>query len=343
MREMAKIVLGFGSSHGPLLSTPPERWDLRAADDRKNPSHPFRGRVYTFPELVELRRNEKDFHKEMSIEVRRSRHERNQRALDRLAQKLADIDPDIVVVVGDDQHEWFLDDLQPSFTVYCGDQVINAALDQEKMKAKSPGIAVAMSAYYPAEDHIYPVPRDLARAIIEGAIEDEFDVAISATQRSSAKGPIGIGHAVGFIYRRILKDRTVPLVPILLNTYFPPNQPKPKRCYEFGRSIGRAIASWNGANENKRVAVCASGGISHFVIDEEFDTRMLNAIKNRDTETIFAEPDIMFRSGTSETKNWITVAGILAETDLEMNLIDYVPSCRSEAGTGCGMAFASWE
>ena len=80
-----------------------------------------------------------------------------------------------------------------------------------------------------------------------------------------------------------------------------------------------------------------------FVIDEDFDKRMLDAIKNRDTKTIFAEPESMFLSGTSETKNWITVAGILAETDLEMNLIDYVPACRSEAGTGCGMAFATWE
>ncbi len=51
----------------------------------------------------------------------------------------------------------------------------------------------------------------------------------------------------------------------------------------------------------------------------------------------------MFLSVTSETKNWITVAGILAETGLEMNLIDYVPAYRSEGGTGCGMAFASWE
>jgi 3-O-methylgallate 3,4-dioxygenase len=51
----------------------------------------------------------------------------------------------------------------------------------------------------------------------------------------------------------------------------------------------------------------------------------------------------MFRSGTSETKNWITVAGILSDTNLQMKLIDYVPSCRSEGGTGCGMAFAIWE
>ncbi len=215
---MARIVYGFGSSHGPLLSTPPERWDLRAQDDRENPAHPFRGSVYTFPELVEVRMGEKDFHKEVEIEVRRGRHERNQRALDQLGQKLADVDPDVVLIVGDDQHEWFHDDIQPSFTVYCGDQVINTALDQEKMKTKSPGIALAMAAHYPPEDNIYPVPADLAHAIIDQAIGDEFDVAISATQPTNAKGPIGIGHAFGFICRRILKDRPVPLIPILLNT-----------------------------------------------------------------------------------------------------------------------------
>jgi OH-DDVA oxygenase/3-O-methylgallate 3,4-dioxygenase len=162
-------------------------------------------------------------------------------------------------------------------------------------------------------------------------------------QRANERGPIGVGHAVGFVYRRIVQDRPVPVLPILLNTYFAPNRPTAKRCYEFGQSIGRAIAGWNGPNANKRVAICASGGISHFVVDEDFDTRMLTAMKNRDTKTIFAEPENMFLSGTSETKNWITAAGILSATDLTMNLIDYVPSCRSEAGTGCGMAFANWE
>jgi hypothetical protein len=340
---MAKIVYGFGSSHGPLLSTPPERWDLRAADDRKNPAHPFRGGVYSFPELVEVRNGERNFEKEIGIDVRRVRHDRNQAALDHLGRKLEEVDPDIVIVVGDDQHEWFHDDIQPAFTVFCGDQVVNAAIDPEVLKTKSPGIALAMSASHPPDDQAYPVPKDLAHAIIEQAVGDEFDVAISAEQPTNDRGLIGVGHAVGFIYRRILKDRPVPVIPILLNTYFPPNQPTPKRCYAFGQSIGRAIAGWNGPNADKRVAICASGGISHFVVDEEFDERILAAIKNRDTETIFGEPENMFRSGTSETKNWITVAGILSETDLEMNLIDYVPAYRSEGGTGCGMAFASWE
>jgi len=54
------------------------------------------------------------------------------------------------------------------------------------------------------------------------------------------------------------------------------------------------------------------------------------------------EPNIQFRDGTSETKNWILSAGALSETGLEMELMDYVPCYRSEAGTGNAMAFATW-
>ena len=340
---MAKLVYGFGCSHGPLLSTPAENWDLRAADDRKNPDHPFRGKSYSFSELVDARRGEKDFEKEMALATRQVRHERNQRAMDRLGQKLAEVNPDIVVVVGDDQHEWFQEDVQPTFSVYCADQVVNAAMTEEELAKKSPGIRIAKSGQHPPVDHTYPVPADLARAIIDQTVADEFDVAVSAEQIHKNGKLVSVGHAVGFIYRRILKDRPVPVIPILLNTYFPPNRPTAQRCYKFGQSIGRAIANWNGENANKKVAVCASGGISHFVIDEDFDNRMLAAMQALDTKTIFAEPENMFRSGTSETKNWLVTAGILAETKLKMDLLDYVPCYRSEAGTGSGMAFAAWQ
>jgi aromatic ring-opening dioxygenase catalytic subunit (LigB family) len=325
-----------------LLSTPADKWDLRAQADRENPELAFRGGKYTFRELYELRKAEKDFRKEIEIAVREERHQRNQRALDRLGQKLAEVNPDVIVLVGDDQEEWFHGEVRPSFTVYCADQVVNTALDHEEVKTMQPGLAIAMTANHPNENHIYPVP-SLAHHIVDQAIEDEFDIAVSTEQPKNAKGLVGVGHAVGFIYRRILKDRPVPIVPVLLNTFYPPNQPTAKRCYDFGRSIGKAIKSWNGEKKNKRVAVCASGGISHFVVDEEFDERMLSAIKKRNTKMIFAEPNSNFRSGTSETKNWIAVAGILSDTGLNMNLIDYVPCYRSEAGTGSGMGYAIWE
>ena len=54
---MAKIVLGMGSSHGPMLSTPPQEWGQRVLADRKN-RHPFRGKTWSFDELVALRKGE---------------------------------------------------------------------------------------------------------------------------------------------------------------------------------------------------------------------------------------------------------------------------------------------
>jgi OH-DDVA oxygenase len=336
---MADIVFGFGSSHGPLLSTPPEQWDLRAAADRANSAHAFRGGTYTYDQLLALRKDG-DFAAQNRIEVRRERHARNQAKLDALADRVAAADPDVIVLVGDDQHEWFQPDLQPAFTVFHGEDVVNTAYDEAAAKGKQPGLALVRKARHPPVDHHYPVVSDLALRIIAQAMADEFDVASAARPPSNGAGPVSIGHAVQFIYRRILRDRPVPLVPIFLNTFYPPNQPSPKRCYAFGRSIGRAIASWD---SDKRVAVCASGGLSHFVIDEAFDARILKAFLANDTKALCAEPNAMFQSGTSETKNWITAAGILAETGLRMNLYDYVPCYRSEAGTGNAMAFAVWE
>jgi predicted lysophospholipase L1 biosynthesis ABC-type transport system permease subunit len=40
---MAELVLGVATSHSPLLSTPPEHWDLRTKADRANLQHHFRG------------------------------------------------------------------------------------------------------------------------------------------------------------------------------------------------------------------------------------------------------------------------------------------------------------
>jgi hypothetical protein len=176
--------------------------------------------------------------------------------------------------------------------------------------------------------------------MVNQAVQDDFDVAALGEQPADNGVLRQLGHSYGFIYRRILMSKPVPLIPILVNTYYPPNQPTPKRCIEFGRAVARAIKSWSGP---ERVAVVASGGVSHFVVDEDFDRRLLDAMQRRDYAVLAGEPDVHFRSGTSETKNWLVVAGMLAETNLDMELLDYVPCYRSEAGTGSGMAFATWQ
>ena len=337
---MAEIVFGFGTSHGPLLATPPHEWDLRANVDRKNKALAFGAGTYNFEQLYDLRK-EHQFEKQNTIEVRRERDARCQHQLDVLGQRLGAINPDTLIIVGDDHHEWFLNDIQPAFSIFYGKEIFNRALTpaEEQQKIANGG-GYAMKLYYPPKDEIYPCPSALAAHVISSTIQDGFDTTALGEQPNDAGVPRQLGHSYGFIYRRILKSRPVPLIPILVNTYYPPNQPTTRRCFDFGRAVARAVKAWPG---KERVAVVASGGVSHFVIDEAFDQRVLKAMKARDYKALVAEPEAYFRSGTSETKNWLVVAGMLAETSLDMELLDYVPCYRSEAGTGSGMAFAAWQ
>jgi hypothetical protein len=170
-------------------------------------------------------------------------------------------------------------------------------------------------------------------------VDDGFDVAVSKRLPKGGHGDSGLPHAFGFVYRRIMHDRPIPAVLLFVNTFYPPNQAPAERCYAFGQAVARAVAAWQG---EQRVAVIASGGLSHFVIDEEFDARMLEAMRQWDAAAFAREPAAMYRSGTSETKNWVAAIGALAGNGLAFNLVDYVPCYRSEAGTGNAMAFAYW-
>ena len=86
--------------------------------------------------------------------------------------------------------------------------------------------------------------------------------------------------------------------------------------------------------------VLASGGLSHTLIDEELDQKVIRALENRDLGTLGEIPAHILVRGTSEIRNWIAVA---ATTDKPATLLDYVPLYRSPTGVGCAMGFAVWE
>jgi aromatic ring-opening dioxygenase LigB subunit len=136
-----------------------------------------------------------------------------------------------------------------------------------------------------------------------------------------------------------MRDNVIPHVPVFVNTFYPPNQPTARRCVAFGEAIARAIAAWR---DERTVAVAASGGLSHFVIDESFDREVLSAMQAGDLDKLAAIPESFLQAGTSEIKNWLVAAGILVSAGLRMELIDYVPCYRSTAGTGSAMGFAVW-
>ena len=330
---MAEIVLGIATSHGPMLSTPPHQWDLRVPDDLRG-THHYQGRTWSFEELVQLRERE---HLARQIVPARweARHAACRSAIAALSDAFERARPDVAVLVGNDQMEIFDDSIIPAFSVLWGDKVVNGMYSDERMANLPPGIGVSVPGHIPPGGATYPAVPDLGRHIIETAIEDNFDVA-AMKRLPKDETP----HAFGFVYRQIMRDRVVPSVPVLVNTFYPPNQPSISRCNAFGKSLLRAIKSWPA---DARVALIASGGLTHFVIDENVDRYVLDSIRQRGVERIADLGEAVFQAGTSEIKNWIPVASAMADLGYPFTLVDYVPCYRTAAGTGNAMGFVYWQ
>ena len=168
---MAEIVLGIGTSHGPLLSTPPEQWDLRAKADRANKEHYFRGKTYDFEALLHERAP--GFAGEIGLDTRRERHARCQRALDAVGRKFKETAPDAFVIVGNDQREIFNNELTPAITVFRGNEIENIPFTREE---ESPGLAIAEKGNCPPGGAVYPGSQKLADHIIGSLLDEDFDL-----------------------------------------------------------------------------------------------------------------------------------------------------------------------
>jgi OH-DDVA oxygenase/3-O-methylgallate 3,4-dioxygenase len=334
---MAKIVLAMATTHGPQLHTTVEQWQLRVKADRER-KHPFRDGVFTFDELVAMRKPE-GLDVKSSMEAQYRYHARCEAAMAKLADKWDEAGADIAVILGNDQNEIYeTDQLNPPFMVFFGDTIPNYPQSEEAKKSLPPGIAEAEHGHATDTYTEYKGVPELGAHIIKTLMEHDFDVAASKVWPKNARN--GASHAFGHIYRQVMRDKVVPNVPIYQNTFFPPNQPKAARSYEFGRIVKKAIASWN---SDKKVAVFASGGMTHFVIDEDFDRTFVTALKNKDKKYLTSIPLKDLQSGTSELKSWISLAGVLKDLTAEMQELDYVPCYRSPAGTGTANGFYWWE
>jgi Catalytic LigB subunit of aromatic ring-opening dioxygenase len=326
---MADIVLAIGTSHSPLLNSPAEDYPKHAAIDASGRKLLDRnGRPCTYGDL--LAEADPSIKQQIEPKVLEERSARCTDNIARLSQDLADAKLDALIIVGDDQHEQFFDDNMPAMLIYWGETIENNPL---RMAEDAPLFwRKARSQFHETEKpRQYPVASDLALHLIESLVDQEFD--ISHSKRLSKEH--GEGHAFGFVHRRMMNGKVIPIVPLALNTYFPPNQPRPRRCYELGQALRKAVQSAKGV---ERVGILASGGLSHFTVDEELDRRVLDALKNNDGESLCSLPVTKLNSGNSEIRNWITVAGACGHLNNAWQ--EYVPCYRSAAGTGCGMGFA---
>lgn len=357
---MANIVLGIGSSHTPLLSIPGDRWEDYAQGDRRSSEliYPPQGIAMSFEEgakYVSTAVREKPRSSEIFVEQQRQCTE----AIEDLAATWEAVAPDITVIVSDDQAEWFFENNMPALAVFWGDSA--PIIPTAGIPGRGEEINRYIASGYGLETFDVPIAADLGRHVIEHLMDHDFDVAQMryvdpayggaiknrfpspsgaeiGSERVTPPRAQGLPHGYAYVVTRLFHSKPSMILPIIQNTCYAPNNVTPKRAYHLGRALADAIASWP---EDARIAVVASGGLSHTVVDEELDRGLLTALAKKDGQALASQPRERLRGASSESLNWVTVGGVMEDTPYNFEY-QYIPVYRTEAGTGGGWAFGKW-
>jgi len=298
---MAHLVGCLAMSHAPQLMLNPDHWGLLNNREKER-----------LPDKPELDRE--------TAEVKWAKWNGCMEAIAKLRQKLEAFDPDVVIVVGDDQHENLVDDNMPPFSIFMGEEVEASVslryLNQPKSENRTK----------------YQVDAKLAGALVPGLMDEGFDPAYSKRTRYDG----GLGHAFARVLKFLTPDASRRIIPVMVNTYYPP-APSAHRCAQFGVALAKLIGRFPSAD---RVVVIGSGGLSHTKIDEQLDERFIRALQHNDTADMSAIPASVLVEGTSEIRNWIVTA---AAANCSGTMVDYFPLYRTRTGVGCAMGFAYWQ
>ncbi|HEY3846472.1 MAG TPA: hypothetical protein VGL95_05110 [Acetobacteraceae bacterium] len=326
---MARLVAAFGSSHSPMLAARAQDWDGGFLGRDRGRAHiDLDGNPCGYDALLASAPG--DALERIAPGRLAQRHAEVQASIARLAGDIAAAKLDALIVVGDDQEELFDHSNMPAIGIYYGETIRNAG---QGSLAGDDWMAQARRRYLepagPTEHPCHPV---LARHLIETLQRDGFDISV---MRGVPEGKYE-GHAYSYVHRFCLPEGVVPIVPVFLNAYFAPNQPTPGRCFALGEALADAVAAFPA---DQRVGIMASGGLSHFVVDEAFDRSLLDALRRKDAAFFRTAPLAKLQSGSSEIRNWICLAG--ASGALDVGWASYVPGYRTPALTGTGLAFAS--
>jgi len=316
---MAKITFAAGTSHTPMLLASDETLPRFQETDSLMKHRDKEGRPVTYGDLLE--KADPKLADMVAPKNLVARQNVAREAAKRLRQALAAAKLDALIVMGDDQNESYLEDCRPAFAVYYGETIRNN-VTQHKTYSHLPEwyIKNRQGFFEAAAPRDYPVHAGLATHLIETMMDAGFDLASSKSLREGE----GEGHALAYVHRHVVAaDNPVPVVPVFLNTYYAPNQPRPARCFAFGQAVRRAVEAFAG---DIKVGVLASGGLSHFLVDEDFDRAILKACAGKDANFLRNLPRNKLNAGSSEILNWVALAG--ASEHLDLNWFEYVPGYR---------------
>ena len=330
---MANIVLGAATSHGPMLALPAHFWVQRANDEMQSDARMMNtldGRRLTYAELYEERGDQHD--EGIDLAAFEAKESQCRSALERMQADIVAAKPDVIVLIGNDQNELFAANNVPSLAVYHGDEITTHPRDTSQM----PEWRVRVTRDYGMDRaRSYPVDRAMAEFLIEGLMDEGFDVSALGSVPEPEK--LGLGHAHGYVLERFFNGSPPPIVPVFINTFTPLHPMRPARCLALGRALTSLLEA---EGSDRRIAIIASGGLSHFICEEEFDREFLQMLSAQDFDGLGSIAEEKLSGGTSENRSWLVLAGAMQGRALEWQ--DYVPIPRTPAGSGQGMGWSVW-
>jgi aromatic ring-opening dioxygenase catalytic subunit (LigB family) len=224
-----------------------------------------------------------------------------------IQQNFQEQKPDTIIIIGDDQDENFNEENLPQFSIYIGESV--NYYDSHK---KERGTQICHA--------------ELAWDLLEKSVEGGFDLSYS---KKLPKGEL-VSHAHAPLIPMLDPEGKIPVVLIFVNAIHVPG-PTPNRCYQLGEMLRTVIES---RPDNERIAVYASGGLSHFTagypwthykgpntvgaICEEFDEKIVNLIREGNGKELknLTNGDLL-ANGDIEFRQWLILMGMLGEAKPE--------------------------
>jgi 2,3-dihydroxyphenylpropionate 1,2-dioxygenase len=220
------------------------------------------------------------------------------RGMAELGKVLDETKPDVILFLGSDHVETFSVTCIPTFAIIAGSRAI---------------------AKFAGREYNLPVHREMAEDLLSKlVVEHNFDVAYSEDAE--------LGHAFAVPFEHVIGGREIPIVPFFTNVYVPP-LPTPRRCAAFGSAIAQIVKG-----RKERVAVIASGGMSHFPgtlkylsPEFDFDRWLVAQFEAGNTNALLDMTGTQLDEvGNTEMLTWAMMFGAIgAQPGV---LIDYIPT-----------------
>lgn len=209
-----------------------------------------------------------------------------------IGRRIRALEPDLVLIISSDHMYNYSLDMQPPFALATDDAFVPFG-DMDLPKETFPG---------------HP---EFADGLMHAASEGDFDLTRLTSYRPD--------HGVVLPYLMMSPQRTLPAVPLIINTSCNPVPPL-RRAWQLGEILSAFCRDKRPAQE--RLVVVGTGGLSHWLgvpemgkTNPHFDHAVMDAILSGQGKDLTAWSQEKVRAeggnGGQEILNWVCMAGAL--------------------------------